>query len=266
MEEPQAGVVETATPCDTGHSVADGHLNSLFFTMLPPELRLNIYEEALEGSAASIVEFPWFSVPNVDDYRMPFTKFMLQPSRHCQLLLTCHAMYEEAMPVYWARTVISMGGRDHCPGSGSMIASIPTHARPYIQHIIEVTHPLGDDGWGYEGWWFTKTLSHLPSLKTCRLVDLHWKDDHSLGTFLDPSRVILTPEDREQRIIYHALHCTGISWSDLIEEPFYSAIVLQRVKAEYTRPCDGKNILRVSRIYLAPLPSRHLTRLSEKEY
>lgn len=214
--------------------------------MLPPELRLKIYEEALEGSTASIVEFPWCIVRNVNDCRVPNRKYMLRPSHHRQLLLTCHAMYEEAMPVYWSRTVISMGGRDNYPGSAAMIASIPAQARPHIQYITDVSHPFTGEHSGYEGWWLAKTLSHLPNLKTCRLEDLHWDEDVSPGLdiFLDPGH--LTTEERDQRIIDGALSWIGMGYaSDLFEEPFYSATVLQRVKAEYIRHCDGKKILRV---------------------
>lgn len=251
MEESQAGVVDTATPCGTGHSVADGHLNSLFFTMLPPELRLKIYEEALEGSTAEITSFPWHRAPTSEQTWMaPKRKWMLRPSHHHQLLLTCHAVYEEAMPLYWSRTVVDLGGTDLNPGAGAMLAAFPSHARQYVQHITNVAHPRGLDTWGYSGFTFAQLLSYLPTLKICRLTDEDTVDCDEVewfncGRIYDDDDV--TPKKKDKRIISNSLSHIGFTDGqvELFEEPFYSAVVLQKHQTRYRRPRDGKDIHQV---------------------
>lgn len=101
MENTKARTIDTATPCGKGHRIASGHIDSLFFTMLPAELRFKIYEEALEGSTAKTTSFRWHRAATFDQrWRVPFKKWMLRPSQHHQLLLTCHSVFNVLM---WRR-------------------------------------------------------------------------------------------------------------------------------------------------------------------
>lgn len=254
MEITKTRTSDIATPCDDGHSVANGHLDSLFFTMLPAELRLKIYDEAFEGSTAIIISFPWHRAATSDqDWMMPWQKWMLRPSQHHQLLLTCHAVYEEAMPVYWSQTVVDMGGTDPGPGAVVMFVVFPSHARQYVQHITNVAHPLGSDRWGYAYWPLAQTLSHLPNLKTCRLTDDNRVDCDEVQWF-NRGQIFgsddLTPEEKDKRIISQGLSDIGFMdpERDLFQEPFYSAIVLQKYQTRYRRPRDGKDTYQASLI------------------
>lgn len=251
MENTKTCTIDTATPCAEGHRIASGQLDSLFFTMLPVELRLKIYEEALEGSTARITSFPWHRAATVDQcWMVPVKKWMLRPSQHHRLLLTCHAVYEEALSVYWCQTVVDMGGTDLCPGAVVMFVVFPSHARQYVQHITNVAYPIGSDHWGYGGWPLAQTLSHLPNLKTCRLTDHNRVDCDkvswfNLGQIFDSDG--LTPEEKDKRIISQSLSDISFMYpeSDLFQGPFYSAIVLQKHQARYRRPRDGKDMYKV---------------------
>lgn len=259
MENTEARTIDYATPYGDRHSVANKHLDSLFFMMLPAELRLKIYDEAFEGSTAKITSLPWHRAATFDqNWMMPWKKWMLRPSQHHQLLLTCHAVYEEAMPVYWSRTVVDMRGDDMYPGAGVMFAVFPSHARQYVQHITNVSYPNGVDRWGYGGWSFAQALSHLPNLKTCRLTDDNWVDCDEVQWF-NLGRTFgsddLTPDKKDRRIISQSLSDISFMDSevDLFQEPFYSAIVLQKHQARYRRPRDGKDTYQVSLIQFLSL-------------
>ncbi|KAK2600602.1 hypothetical protein N8I77_010124 [Diaporthe amygdali] len=113
-----------------------------------------------------------------------------------------------------------------------------------------MAYPHGGDTWGYEGWTFAKTLSHLPRLKTCRLADSNPVDSEDihgyyLGDFIEPEDS--TPGFKNRRIMLQGLSDAGCRRASILcEDPFYTAIVIQKFRAEYRHPVYEKEVLRDS--------------------
>lgn len=260
--------IQTTTPHDTGLGSATGHLESPLFALLPVELRLKIYEDVFDGSSARLVHCRWYGAPNHDETNdYPDHLYMLRQSGHHWPLLACRALYQEAMPLYWAHTVVDVGIPPHkftkfdlnnpatyesgtddidkqYPSIGDAVCAIPVHARQYIQQITNVkVHGLADD----DGpWWLAKGLSYLPSLKTCRLVDVIEMDPSSGPGYLD----LFLHRDwdpwhyeqyahRDDFLIEYCRRSAGFRrriGQVLFEEPYFAAVVVQKYRLRHPDP------------------------------
>lgn len=99
---------------------------SPFFEVLPPELRLMIYEEIFEGSQAC--------------YKQEYTvgshtqHHVLLPTYHYKFLLTCRQAYNEALKTYWSKTILygDYADRDLVFFLRSVV---PDFAKLHVRHI-----------------------------------------------------------------------------------------------------------------------------------
>lgn len=252
---------QMTTSIDVGPASATGHLRSPLFVLLPVELRLKIYEDVFDGANAKLVCRRWYGAPNHDEtHDYPDYIYMLRQSEHHRPLLTCRALYEEAMTLYWSHTVIHMPTgtpRDilqrgyKYPSIGDAVYAIPVHARQYIQHITNVKDCQGFNVKERGGpWWLAKGLSYLPSLKTCRLADVIQTDsnfrDYSpyiigfrlAGDVWGPSRYEPYIDSDDYFIDYcrrQAYFCRD-SHPVVFEEPYFAAVVIQKYRIRHADP------------------------------
>lgn len=114
---------------------ASGHRESPFFK-LPPEVRNKIYREYFAGSEVSLVIDPPTNVQVV-----PITGrrsiFSTTNSNH-HILLTCYQVYLEALALYWSTTLVRNGCDGHF-SRGYFLSRIPALAKPFIQHLRDVS-------------------------------------------------------------------------------------------------------------------------------
>lgn len=84
-----------------------GHLESPFFKKCPAEVRVKIYDEALSGSQLTLVRTSSFD--SRGEYRQGGQRTIFRSTGHHNLLLTCRAIHEEALPQYWSKTIVFCG-------------------------------------------------------------------------------------------------------------------------------------------------------------
>lgn len=114
---------------EEGDQVPINSLGRMLLTVLPPELRLQIYEDFFHGSRVRLVSI----TP-----RTPRGKSLtLRPSHHHQLLLVCRQIYAEALRPYWFSTVIdsALNHPFETATFSEVIRTIPTFAKPVIREI-----------------------------------------------------------------------------------------------------------------------------------
>lgn len=99
---------------------------SPFFTVLPPELRLQIYEAMFEGSKAG--------------YKQEYTvgshtqHHVLLPTYHYKFLLTCRQAYNEALKTYWSKTILYGDYADR-ELVFFLRSVVPDFAKLHVRHI-----------------------------------------------------------------------------------------------------------------------------------
>lgn len=101
----------------------------MLLTVLPFELRLQIYEDVFRGSRVRLVSI----TPGI-----PLGKSLtLRPSHHHQLLLVCRQIYNEALFPYWSSTVIdsALNPPFECATFSEVMRTIPKFAQPAIREI-----------------------------------------------------------------------------------------------------------------------------------
>lgn len=103
--------------------------NSPLFTKLPPELRLKIYEEIFEGSKTT---YKRSLVVGQHTYHNIFS-----PSDHRNFLLTCLQAYNEALEMYWSKTIL-YGDRDDDEPIHFLQSVVPGIAKLHIKHIRDL--------------------------------------------------------------------------------------------------------------------------------
>lgn len=96
------------------------------FTVFPAELRLHIYEQLFEGSKVT------YKKKHTVGGRTQLS--ILQPSDHCNFLLTCNQAYDEAIKIYWSKTTL-YGDPDDDELTFFLDCIVPDFAKPYIRHI-----------------------------------------------------------------------------------------------------------------------------------
>lgn len=233
--------MELSSPTDTS---TIGHIHSPLFTILPAELRLQIYEAIFEGSQANI--FLW-SVEETE-YRSLY-HYKLRPTPHNLLLFVCRGIYNEALTVYWSQTTIDLGG-SKLPHRWSclMLDAIPIYARPYIRYITGVAHIRES-----RHWYFTLFLQQFPALRICFFEEdvvieespsdtLWWsKQSHydNCGAAMSALKSV--------RMCKDTWDTPQIHWATREPIPFPEGIiVLQRLHAVYFRIPDNTIVVLVS--------------------
>lgn len=100
--------------------------DSPFFTVLPAELRLQIYEEIFEGSKASYKQE--HTIGNHTRHNV------LLPTYHYKFLFTCRQAYNEALKTYWSKTILygDYADRELVFFLRSMV---PDFAKLHVKHI-----------------------------------------------------------------------------------------------------------------------------------
>lgn len=110
-------------------SVPSTTLISRLLTVLPVEIRLQIYEQVFHGSRVRLR-----SIHRCTPGR---NTHILRPSHHHQLLLVCRQVYAEALSPYWSSTIIDSGL--HPPlekaNLAEILRTIPYFAQPLIREI-----------------------------------------------------------------------------------------------------------------------------------
>lgn len=109
--------------------VPSNDLVSRLLTVLPAEIRLQIYELVFHGSRARLLSI---------HQRTPSSKTLaLRPSHHYRLLLVCHQIYAESLSAYWSSTTIDSALNppfEYCDFS-EVLRTIPVFAQPFIREI-----------------------------------------------------------------------------------------------------------------------------------
>lgn len=98
-------------------------------TVLPVEIRLQIYEEVFSGSRVR--------VRSINHLTLQGQSLTLRPSHHHQLLLVCHQIYAEALSTYWSSTIIhsALNSPIESVNFSEVMRTIPTFAQPVIREI-----------------------------------------------------------------------------------------------------------------------------------
>lgn len=116
-------------PMEEEGSVPNTTLVSRLLTVVPVEIRLQIYENVFHGSRVRLrsVHRP-----------TPKTKtLILRPSHHYQLLLASRQVYAEALSPYWSSTIID--SNLHSPfdtaNFAEILRTIPYFAQPLIREV-----------------------------------------------------------------------------------------------------------------------------------
>lgn len=110
-------------------TVLNNTLFSGLLTVLPLEIRLQIYRQVFHGSRVRLLTIP---------SRNPLsTELALRPSHHHQLLLVCHQIYTEALSAYWSSTIIdsALNPLFETVSFSEVLRTIPVSARPVIREI-----------------------------------------------------------------------------------------------------------------------------------
>ena len=110
-------------------SVPNTTLVSRLLTVVPVEIRLQIYENVFHGSRVRLrsVHRP-----------TPKTKtLILRPSHHYQLLLTSRQIYAEVLSPYWSSTIIdsNLHSLFDTANFAEILRTIPYFAQPLIREI-----------------------------------------------------------------------------------------------------------------------------------
>lgn len=114
---------------EEGDQVPSNSLGQMLLTVLPLELRLQIYEDIFHGSRVRLVSI---------NPRTPRGKSLtLRPSHHHQLLLVCRQIYAEALRPYWSSTVIdsALNSPFESANFSEVLSMIPVFAQPVIRVI-----------------------------------------------------------------------------------------------------------------------------------
>lgn len=114
---------------EEGDQVPNNILGRMLLTVLPFELRLQIYEDVFRGSRVRLVSI----TP-----RIPLGKSLtLRPSHHHQLLFVCHQIYNEALFPYWSSTVIDSALNPPFESAtfSEVMLSISGFAQPVVREI-----------------------------------------------------------------------------------------------------------------------------------
>lgn len=98
-------------------------------TVLPIEIRLQIYEQVFHGSRVRV----WPITPRTTWGK----RLALRPSHHYQLLLVCRQIYTEARSTYWSSTVIdsALNPPFEYTKFAEVMRVIPAFAQPVIREI-----------------------------------------------------------------------------------------------------------------------------------
>lgn len=104
--------------------------HSVFFRA-PVDLRLKIYNLVFSGSLFTFFEDDrWSAAEEKLETRLYFAS-----SHHRNLLLTCRAIYNEALPTYWSETFLDGKGtkltQDTCQ-------KLPPLAKTYVKHLRNI--------------------------------------------------------------------------------------------------------------------------------
>lgn len=113
---------------EVGHFPSNTLVPSLL-TVLPVEIRLQIYEQVFHGSRVRV---------RTITPRTTWGKTLtLRPSHHHQLLLVCRQVYTEALSTYWSSTVIdsALDTSFESTKFSEVIRVIPAFAQPVIKEI-----------------------------------------------------------------------------------------------------------------------------------
>jgi hypothetical protein len=107
------------------HDRPESNISPLF-EVLPPELRLLVYEEIFEGSKAS------YKRKHTVKGRTQLS--VLVPSYHCNFLLTCNQAYDEAIKTYWSKTTL-YGDPEDVELTFFLGSIVPNFAKLHVRHI-----------------------------------------------------------------------------------------------------------------------------------
>ncbi|KAH8742605.1 hypothetical protein F5883DRAFT_530693 [Diaporthe sp. PMI_573] len=106
------------------------------FSVLPPELRLLIYEDVFEGSRAS------YKRSHTVGGRTQLS--VLVPSNHYNFLLTCNQAYDEAIKTYWSKTTLYGDPEDH-EMTFFLGSIVPNFAKLHVRHVRGLNNYELDD-------------------------------------------------------------------------------------------------------------------------
>lgn len=159
-----------------------GHIRSPLFNKLPAEIRVQIYEEAFAGSKLRLILIP--SVWSDDPVPSGGRRSIFRSTGHHNFLLTCRAVYDEALSNYWSKTLVFCGTYDNVadrlkiPQAGhtfhtTYVANrISDFAKGQIKHLRQVNPFKGVHYGDTRRLSFPNFLSLFPKLETCEIYSV----------------------------------------------------------------------------------------------
>ncbi|KAI7782207.1 hypothetical protein LA080_013752 [Diaporthe eres] len=165
--------------------------DSPLFTKLPPELRLQIYNEVFEGSRTT---YKQNLVIGHRTYRN-----ILSPTDHRNFLLNCRKAYNEAHETYWNKTIL-YGDPGHEDLAVFLRSVVPDFAKPHLNNIRDLC--------GRDDVWFPvpQCLEEFPNLQT-----IGFRIDVTFNPLNERDGIPLTIQEQVQDFFKGTGHSKGMT-------------------------------------------------------